>query len=346
MAQDGVILVVAAILAAALLVWMLLEIRRLRGSARATPTAVAGLEAKVDALTTQLDARVGESAQATRSLTTLMHDQLAGANRSFTELAERLGRLDEATRQVERIGRSIAGLEQLLAAPKLRGRLGEWSLERLLREVLPEAQIALQHRLPSRDVVVDVAIRIGAGRLIAIDSKFPLEAFRRLTEAESNGEDADRRRRELHRAVRGRVEEIARKYISPEDGTLDFALMFIPSESLYYELAVRGEGTEFLDYSRERRVIPCSPNTLYAYLQAIMLGLRGQRIAEHARRIQATLDHLGQEVAEGRELLERAATQLRNASQNVDGAGNALGRAQLRLEGIGRLGDGAGTDDD
>ncbi|MGH7483454.1 MAG: DNA recombination protein RmuC [Longimicrobiales bacterium] len=297
------------------------------------------LEARVAALTTQLGARVGESAASSRELTALVGRQVDGASRSARELADRIARLDEATRQVERVGRSVAGLEQILASPKRRGGLGEWSLELLLEEALPAEQIQRQHRLASRDVVVDIAVRVPDGHLVAIDSKFPLEAYRRLLAAESDDASpeapaADAARRELQRAVRARVDEVAAKYISPEDGTLDFALMFIPSEGIYYELAVRGAGTGVHAYGRERRVHLCSPNTLYAYLQSLALGLRGVRIAEHARRIHATLDHLRQDVAGVRMLLDRAATQLGNAAQNVTGAGAALGAVEARLERI------------
>ncbi len=331
MAAYGLI---AALLAVVVL--LAIAIRELRSLAR---TAAADrVEAKVDALSDQLGARVGESAEATRALTRIVGDQLAGSGRSLAELAERLGRLDEATRQVERVGRSISGLEQLLASPKLRGGLGEWSLEMLLYEVLPAEQIARQHRLPSRDVVVDIAIRAPEGRLVPVDSKFPLESFRRLAEAEATGEDATSLRREFHRAVRGRVDEISRKYICPEDGTLDFALMFIPSESIYYEIAVRDEAAAFLEYSHARRVFPCSPNTLYTYLQTILLGLRGLRIAEHAREIHATFDHLSQDAARLRELFDRASTQLRNALQNLDAVGGALGRIEERLAAASRPG--------
>lgn len=318
------------------LVAVLLEIRRL---ARVAPERVAGLESKVDALSQQLGARIGESAAAAGQLTSLMQAQLQQTNQSLSALAERLGRLDEATRQVEQVGQSIHGIEKLLASPKLRGGLGEWTLERLLADVLPAEQIARQHLLPSRGVLVDVAVRAADGQLIPIDSKFPVESFRRLLEAESaGGAEIEARRREFHRAVRKRVDEIAEKYIAPEDGTLDFALMYVPSETIYYELAVRETGEEFLEHARARRVVPCSPNTLYAYLQAILLGVRGVQIAQRAREIQAALQNLGQDLRQARELFDRAAGQLRFASQNVEAAGAALSKVEARVEGVARVG--------
>src|SRR5687768_14209869 len=145
-------------------------------------------------------------------------------NSQLQSLGERLGRLDEVTRDVQRVGLSINGLEQILASPKLRGGLGEWTLESLLYEVLPDAHVMRQLRLPLRGVVVDCAVQTGDGRMIAIDSKFPLESFRRILEAEAAGHDATRFHAEFNRAVRDRIDEVSSKYISPEDGTLDLAL--------------------------------------------------------------------------------------------------------------------------
>lgn len=253
-------------------------------------------------------------------------------NTQLQHLAERIGRLDEVTRDVQRVGQSISGLEQILASPKMRGSLGEWTLESLLYEVLPHSHVLRQHRLHARGVIVDVAVRTSDDRIISIDSKFPLEAFRRVLQAEAVGADARRALVEFQRSVRDRIDEIANKYISPEDGTLDFAIMYVPAESIYYEIAVRERGAELLDYAREQRVVVCSPNTLYAYLQAIMIGVKGIQIAESAREIQETLEHLRQDFAEARGRFDRASDQLRFAAQNVDSARQALRDLEMRLE--------------
>lgn len=253
-------------------------------------------------------------------------------NRQLQHLAERIGRLDEVTRDVQRVGQSISGLEQILASPKMRGSLGEWTLEALLYEVLPQSHVYRQHRLHARGVIVDVAVRTADDRLISIDSKFPMDAFRRVLQAESAGADARRALTEFHRAVRDRIDEVASKYISPEDDTLDFAIMYVPAESIYYEIAVRERGADLLDYAREQRVVICSPNTLYAYLQAIMLGVKGIQIAENARELQEVLEHLRQDFVEARGRFDRASDQLRFAAQNVDSARQALRDLEMRLE--------------
>lgn len=331
MGSAATLVLVAAALAIALSA--LLEARR---SAAAASEPIRRLEARLQELTAHLGGRIEDSAQAARGLTSLVDGRMRDTGRSLAEVQTQLARLDEATRQVESVGRSIAGLEKLLAAPKIRGGLGEWTLEHLLAEVLPSERVLRQHTLPSRGTVVDFAVRAAEGRLICIDSKFPLESFRRLLEARESGADAGAEasaRRELHGAVRGRLDEIAERYICPADGTLDFALMFVPSEAIYYELAVReADGGRFLAYARERRVVPCSPNTLYAYLQAVLLGLKGVRVAERARLLHRTLEHLRTDVARAQGLLERAARQLRYAGQNLDEVGAALGDLERRLD--------------
>jgi DNA recombination protein RmuC len=129
------------------------------------------------------------------------------------------------------------------------------------------------------------------------------------------------------------VDEIAGRYICPADGTLDFAFMFVPSEAIYYELAVRdADGGRFLAYARERRVVPCSPNTLYAYLQAVLLGLKGVRVAERARALHRTLEHLRTDVARARGVFVRSARQLEHAGRNLDEVGGALADIERRLD--------------
>jgi DNA recombination protein RmuC len=264
----------------------------------------------------------------------IVYTQLTRANAQLQSMGERIARLDEVTRNVQRVGESISGLEQLLASPKLRGGLGEWTLESLLQEVLPQDHIMKQQRLPMRGVIVDVAVRTGDGRIIAIDSKFPLDAFRRILQAEAANGDSSRFQAEFARAVRDRIDEVSSKYISPEDGTLDFALMYVPSESIYYEIAVRDRGAELLEYARSERVVICSPNTLYAYLQSVMMGIRGFQIAGRVEEIQIALEHLRQDFAEARMRFDRAGDQLRNAVTNVDGARMTLRELEDRLDRI------------
>src|SRR5262249_15246352 len=149
---------------------------------------------------------------------------------------------------------------------------------------LPVSHFKMQHRFASGECA-DAAIYLRDRKMFAIDSKFPLDAFRRI---EAEGDDA---RRAFAIAVKGHADSISRKYIVPAEGTLDFALMFVPSESVYYELlhCQDSKGQQLDAYCREKNIIAVSPNTLYAHLSVIAMGLRGMQIEENARRIAAGL---------------------------------------------------------
>jgi DNA recombination protein RmuC len=259
--------------------------------------------------------------------------RLDEAQRAVTEVHGQLGTLTEATRRMEEVGRDIAGLEQILRAPKIRGGFGEILLERLLGEILPADAYRLQHGFRGGDKV-DAAIVV-AGRLVPVDSKFPLENFRRLLEEP----DEERRRpvrRQFLRDVRARVDEIARKYILPDEGTFDFALMYIPAENVYYEVILKDEAGEesLLSHALSRRVIPVSPNSFYAYLQVILLGLRGLRVEQNAREILAALGRLQGDLARFREHFDTLGRHVTNAKNKYDEAGNALARFETKLEDV------------
>jgi DNA recombination protein RmuC len=264
-----------------------------------------------------------------------MGQRLDQAATAVSQVHGQLGTLTEATRRMEQVGRDIAGLEQILRAPKVRGGLGEILLERLLAEILPAGTYRLQHAFRGGDRVD--AVIVLAERLVPVDSKFPLENFRRIVEEPQ--EDKRRvARRAFVRDVRNRVDEIAKKYILPDEGTFDFALMYIPAENVYYEVVVR-EGDEseedvLLAYALSRRVIPVSPNSFYAYLQVILLGLKGLRIEQNARDILATLGRLSGDLARFREHFDTLGKHVTNAKNKYEDAATALARFETKLESI------------
>jgi DNA recombination protein RmuC len=268
--------------------------------------------------------------------------RLDAATKVVGDVQGSLGTLQEATRRVAEIGREIQGLEQVLKSPKMRGGLGETLLERLLDEMLPREHWITQHGFRSGEKV-DAAIRIGE-RIVPVDAKFPLENFRRML---AETDDAQRRqyRRVFARDVKARVDEIAKKYILPDEGTYDFALMYVPAENVYYEIAVRPEDTgdeSIAAYALSRRVVPVSPNSIFAYLQVIVLGLKGLRIEANARRIQEDLARLGGDVGKLRQPLATLGRHLGNAQKQYEDAQRELDRLETKLDEIGRKGaDGA-----
>jgi len=230
--------------------------------------------------------RLIQSAQST------MGERLDRAAKVVGEVQGSLGKLGEATQRVVEIGRDIQGLEQVLRSPKVRGGLGETLLEQVLAHMLPRGHWDLQHGFRTGERV-DAIVRVG-DRLVSVDAKFPLENFRRML-AETEEEKRRVHRKTFARDVRLRIDEIAKKYILPDEGTFDFALMYVPAENVYYEIIVQSadEDEAIATYALERRVIPVSPNCFYAYLQVIVLGLRGLDIEASARAIQDNLGRLG-----------------------------------------------------
>jgi len=211
----------------------------------------------------------------------------------LNDVHRKLGGLEQASRQIQELGRDIGQLQDILKAPKLRGNLGEYLLQDLLRQVLPERNFQTQYRF--RDgTAVDAVVKLG-DRLVPIDSKFPLESFQRLLAVE--GEAARQlEKREFVRAVKKKIDEIAAKYIKESEGTYDFALMYIPAENVFYELIVteglKDRSYDLSQYAMEKKVVPVSPNSLYAYLMAIALGLKGFKIEQQARVIMGELDRV------------------------------------------------------
>jgi DNA recombination protein RmuC len=287
---------------------------------------------QLQAVTGEVNRRLQESMALLSDAQQSMGQRLDQAAQAVSQVHGQLGTLTEATRRMAEIGRDIAGLEQILRAPKVRGGFGEIMLERLLGEILPTASFRLQHAFRSGDKV-DAAIALG-DRLVPVDSKFPLENFRRLVE-EPQEDKRRQARRAFLRDVRNRVDEVAKKYILPDEGTFDFALMYIPAENVYYEVIVRDDedgDDALLAYALSRRVIPVSPNCFYAYLQVILLGLKGLRIEQNAREILATLSRLGGDLGRFREHFDTLGKHVTNAKHKYDEATAALARFEAKLE--------------
>ena len=248
------------------------------------------LNQQILALQNQLgDIQKRQAESATQSL----QEQAGFCQRSqamLNDVHRKLGGLEQASRQIQELGRDIGQLQDILKAPKLRGNLGEYLLENLLRQVLPERNFETQYRF--RDgTVVDAVVKLG-DRLVPIDSKFPLESFQRLLAVE--GEAARREeKREFVRVVKKKIDEIASKYIKESEGTYNFALMYIPAENVFYELIVtdnlKDRRYEIAQYAMDKKVVPVSPNSLYAYLMAIALGLKGFKIEQQAQVIMGEL---------------------------------------------------------
>ena len=238
---------------------------------------------------------------------TTYQETLNSVNRS-------VGGLTQTSQRILEVGQEMRKLQEVLAAPTLRGGVGELMLESLLRQTLPGDFYDTQHTFLNGNRV-DAVIRLTDG-VVPVDAKFPMEGFRRLVDAD----DVERRAHlsRFRRDVKAHIDAIAQKYICPGE-TLDFALMYIPAENVYYEIVLKEEGQEdILNYAWARRVIPTSPNSFYAYLQVIALGLRGLQVEQNARLMLDSLTRLKGEFEKFADDYRLIGTHLRRARAKYD----------------------------
>jgi DNA recombination protein RmuC len=276
----------------------------------------------------ELQSGVASSGQLASAAQASMAQQLQASNEAIRKLSTQLAEVQQAGRD---LSQSALTLHNVLGGAKTRGLLGEVALERLLEDALPRSAYEMQFRFASTGAIVDAIVRTGE-RLLPIDSKFPLDAYRRLAET---GDDA---RREFCTAVRKHADSIAEKYILPDEHTFDYALMFVPSEGVYYELLV-SEDSRFgqMDgYCRSKRVFPVSPNTFYACLSAIASNLQGQKIAENVRHLVASLEGLKRQFESFGDVYDKLGNHLRHAQQSYEEADSRLTRTRNTLEQMSR----------
>ncbi len=215
-----------------------------------------------------------------------INSQLKASNEVIGEIQKKLGSLEVTTKNIQEIGKDISSLQEILQAPKLRGNLGEYLLEELLKDILPPQNYEMKYSFKN-GTQVDAVIKLGEG-IVPVDSKFPLESFQRLMQAE-NEEDKKSSKKEFVNSVKRRIDEIVARYINPAENTFDFAMMYIPAENVFYETIINDSLTnkeyELFNYAIQHHVIPVSPNTFYAYLMAIGYGLKGFKIEQQAKTI-------------------------------------------------------------
>jgi DNA recombination protein RmuC len=249
---------------------------------------------------------------------------------TLERLNAQLGQLQGTSQRIIELGSDIKNLQQILASPKLRGGLGEWSLENVLSALLPADSFALQYSF--RDgKKVDALVKMPQYS-VPIDAKFPLENFQKLKKAE-NEADAKKLRREFLKDVQKHIDKIAESYIKPDEGTLDFAIMYIPAENVYYEAMVKNaeDTVNVQDYAMERKVFPVSPNLLYIYLMTIVMGLHGLQIEKQAAEIRQNLKAINVSFAEFVSTWDTLGSHLRNASGKHDEGQKKLDKLVLQL---------------
>jgi DNA recombination protein RmuC len=278
----------------------------------------------------------GNIGQQIQSMTSQFLDTTSNIGQSLGTVQSHLGKVEVVTREVLEKSKNIATLEELLRAPKFRGGLGELLLGDLLAQILPPTNYEFQYKFKSGEKV-DAVVKIG-NNFVPIDSKFPLENFKKYLQ-EEDPKEKDAAKKRFATDVKKHVDGIAAKYILPDEGTYDFALMYIPAENIYYETILKdenlGEDKSALSYALLKRVIPVSPNSFYAYLQVIVLGLKGLQVEKEALSILRSLTRLQGDLGRFREDFEKIGTHLVNAKGRYEEAEKRLIKFADKLEGLG-----------
>ena len=275
----------------------------------------------------QLAERNAEVDRRLEAMTQTMDRRLETTANTNTQVQRQLGMLGQANAEILARANELKKLEQALRPPKARGGFGELLLGNLLRDRLPADAYALQYGFSTGERV-DAVIKVE--RLVPVDAKFPLENFERLVEAEGDDE------RVLHekaftRDLKIHVDSIAEKYIRPDEGTYDFALMYLPSESVYYELVCGSTGA-LLQYAHEKRVFPVSPTTFTSQLQVIVLGLKGMQIEQRAHEVMAYVAQLEKDFGRFRDDFDLVGKHIGHAQSKFAEADRRLDRFETKLE--------------
>ena len=260
---------------------------------------------------------------------TSVQRQLSESAKLVADVTQRLTKLDETNRRVVDVADELKTLQNVLQNPKQRGVFGEYYLQSVLENVLPPGQFQMQYKFADGEIV-DAVIFLEKGQMLSIDSKFSLENYNRMIVAA----DKDERERYLLRVkadLKGRIDETS-KYIRTSEKTMDFAFMFIPSESLYYDLLINNVGTggssrDLIEYAfRDKRVIIVSPTSFMAYLQTVLQGLRSLQIEEQAKDIQVRVGKLGQHIGRFEDYMQKLGNALGTTVNHYNAAHKELAK--------------------
>src|SRR4030043_151120 len=279
------------------------------------------LQQQLNHITQVLDNKLSES-------TKTIQTQFGQSAKIIQDVTEKLTRLDETNRQVVSFADQLRSLQDILKNPKQRGILGEYYLETVLKNVLPPGSYQTQYSFKD-GTIVDAVVFVDK-RIIPVDSKFSLENYNRILET-SNPEERKKYERAFVNDLKIRIDETS-KYVKPEENTMDFAFMFIPSEAVYYDLlinkvgAVTGDTNNLIYYAGQKKVIIVSPTSFLAYLQTVLQGLKNQKISEQAMEIIKQVERLGKHLGGYSEYMDKLGNHLGTTVSSYNKASKELAK--------------------
>ena len=331
--METILLVIVAVLLAIVLIHQFSASSANRDKLTQQQTAVTSLQQQLDSILKSADSTRNTLQDSLQKGQSTLTQGLQSSSDTLSKLNNQIGQLITASAQMQKVGDDVKRLQEILASPKLRGGLGEWSLENLLAQILPKDSFELQYSFRDGQKV-DALIHL-AGYNAPIDAKFPLSSFELLLKAERDDERI-RLRKQFHNDVIKHIDKIAASYIRPAEGTLDFALMYIPAENVYYEAIIKypDDAKDILQYSLDKKVVPVSPNLLYAYLMTVVMGLHGLQIEKQAAEIRQNLKKLNASFADFTGTWDVLGKHLRNAYTQFDEGQKKLDRFDMQLNHI------------
>ncbi len=327
------IITVLVLVIAGLMVWLITASFEARKEISGQATGINMLAQQLGTLKTAQDALRETMQKSLQTGQESLNQNLQSSQRVLSQLNTQVGELQGTNKQMLQVGSEIRRLQDILSSPKLRGQMGEWSLENLLSQILPNNNYELQYSFRDGQKV-DALIKL-AEYSVPVDAKFPLPTFERLMTA-CGDDEKSRLRKQFLKDVIIHIDKIADSYIRPAEGTLDFALMYIPAENVYYETIVKfiGEDKDLMQYAIEKKVIPVSPNLLYTYLMTVVMGLHGLQIEKQAAEIRQNLKKLNASFADFAGNWEVLGKHLRNAYGQYEDGQKKLDRFGLQLNNI------------
>jgi DNA recombination protein RmuC len=331
--METVLLVIVVVLLALLLIMIFSLVSGAREKLAQQTAAVASLQQQLEAVRTASDGTKNVLQDSLQRNQASLTQSLQSTSDTLNKLHNQIGQVITASTQMQKVGDEVKRLQEILASPKLRGNLGEWSLDNLLSQILPQASYQLQYDFKDGQKV-DALVKL-ADYAVPIDAKFPLANFEPLLKAESDDEKAKLRRQFLNDVIK-HIDKIAVSYIRPAEGTVDFAIMFIPAENVYYETIIQypDDSKNVLQYALDKKVIPVSPNLLYAYLMTVAMGLHGLQIEKQAAEIRQNLKTLAGSLTDFTTTFEVLGKHLRNAYSQYDDGQKKLDRFSMQLNHI------------
>jgi DNA recombination protein RmuC len=327
------VVIVLIVFVLALLIWLISTNFAGRKEIAGQAAGISLLQQQLESLKAAQDKTSENLQKSLQAGQTTLTQSLQSSQQVLSRLNTQIGELQGTNKQMLQVGTEVRRLQDILSSPKLRGQMGEWSLENLLSQILPKDSYELQYTFKDGKVV-DALIKM-ADYSVSVDAKFPLPGFEKIVAAETE-EEKTKLRRQFLKDVTAHIDKIADNYIRPAEGTLDFALMYIPAENIYYETIVKyaGETQDILQYSLDKKVIPVSPNLLYVYLMTVVMGLHGLQIEKQAAEIRQNLKRLNASFADFINNWDVLGKHLRNAYSQYDEGHKKLDRFGLQLNQI------------